>query len=53
MNSKLNIREKNNKRDELSPDSIEDMKAAFICVTKSLSQNLESPEDLTKGFLSF
>jgi hypothetical protein len=30
-------------------DSIEDLKAAFVCVANSLNAKFESPEDLAKG----
>ena len=49
MNSILSIRDNKNKKEDLSHDSIEDMKAAFICVTKNLNQILDSPEDLARG----
>ena len=51
MSSDRNRLDKNPNSFELSNDSIEDMKAAFICITKSLNENLESPEDLAKGKL--
>ena len=50
MNSILSIRDNKDKKEDLSHDSIEDMKAAFICVTKSLNQILDSPEDLARGY---
>lgn len=33
-------------------DSIEDLKAAFICVTNSLNAAFESPEELAKGMVN-
>jgi hypothetical protein len=50
MNSKLSMHDRNNNKTDISQDSIEDMKAAFICVTKSLNEFLDSPDDLARGF---
>ena len=49
MNSSLFLRENKNHTIDLSPDSIEDMKASFIMITRSLNGILESSEDLAKG----
>ena len=50
MVSNLSLNDKKiNHKFELSEDSIEDFKAAFICVTKSLNEKFESSEDLARG----
>lgn len=32
-------------------DSIEDFKAAFVCMTNGINGYFESPDDLLKGYL--
>ena len=52
MHSTSSLIDKKSRKIELSEDSVEDFKAAFICVTKSLNETLESSDDLAKGGVS-